>query len=252
MAIIEPLGMRFFGVEIRETELYAISTALKETFNEYQLRWHEPPDMLEKIADIVIRFGDIVMEDERYVLDSSPKTLRELLSKSGAKEYKEFFETFLNKVSKRKTLVKMLSGLSTISIGSGSLSIKFRNRIGEVEGLKINLKKMWERVKKRTKEIRNSFRHFAELVTGEASRTILYAGIYAAAFVLVITSLWFSFAYNIASGLSTIASSIVHTLKASFPILSFIIWLFCSLVTIIEGYPKAKKAFEVIKKFLGS
>jgi hypothetical protein len=250
LAIFEPLGMRFFGVEIRETELFTISSALKETFKEHPLRWHEPPDTLEKIADVIIKFCDSVMEDEKKVLDSDPRILRELLSKSGAEEYKVFFKEFLGNLSKRKTLVKMLSGFSTVSIGVGSVSVRYRDRVGKVEELKINLKKMWEKVKERTKEIKNSFRHLAELMREEAGKTIVHIGIYAAALALIIISLWFSIAYNIASGLSTVASSVVNALKAAFPVLSFIVWLFCTLITIAEGYSKAKDAFEAIQRFL--
>jgi hypothetical protein len=250
LAIIEPLGMRFFGIEMRETELYAISNALKETFNEYPSPWYEPFDTLGKISDIIMKFGDIVMEEEQRVLDSSPEALRELMSKAGVEKYKGFLKTFLEKMSRKKTLVKMLSSLSSVSIGMGSISVRFRNRKGIVEELKINLKKMWEKVKDHTKEIRNSFQHFSELVVREANKTIIHLGVYAASFVLVVFSLWFSIAYNIASGLSTIASTVVNTLKASFPILSFIVWLFCLLVTMIEGKSKAEEAYEIIKKFL--
>jgi phage-related minor tail protein len=144
----------------------------------------------------------------------------------------------------------MLTDLSTVSVGAGSVSVKFRNRLGKIDELKINLKKIWKKVQERTKEIKNSFKHFAELATEEAGKTIVHLGIYAAAFVLVIISLWFSMAYSIASGLSTLASSAVNTLKASFPILSFIVWLFCLLVTLAAGHSKARDAFEVIKKFL--
>lgn len=92
MAIIEPLGMRLFGVEIRETQLYAISTALKETFLEYPPGWHEPSSTIEEIADKIIKFGDLVIADERHLFDSDPKILRELLSKSGLERYKKFLK----------------------------------------------------------------------------------------------------------------------------------------------------------------
>ena len=257
MAIVEPLGIRFFGVEIREHQLYLISTALKETFSEdqpglfdnYPTDKGDPLGKIERIADTILKFGDLVMENEESLLDSDPRTLQDLLSRSGIVEDKEFLAAFLNNVGKRKTLVRMLTDLSSVSIGRGSVLVKFRNKLGEVEELKINLKKLWARVKERAQEIRNSFRHLAELAMEEASNVIVHIGIYAAAFILVIISLWTSMAYSLASGLSTIASSAVSALKVSFPILSFVVWLFCTLVALAGGYSKAKDAYEAARQF---
>lgn len=242
--------MRFLGVEMRETELMAISNAFQETLKEYPSGWFQSSEKLAKIAEMVIKFGDIVMANGEQVLDSNPKTLRRILSQAGAEEHKAFFETFLEQVSKRKALVKMLSGFSTVSVGTGSILVKFRNRMGKVQELKINLAQIWGKVKEREQAIKNSFQHFGELVKETADQTIVHIGIYGAAFALIITSLWFSVAYDVASGLVTIASSLVNTLKAAFPILSFIVWLLCSFLTIVEGYSKAQDAFEALKKFL--
>jgi hypothetical protein len=259
LAVVEPLGIRLFGVEINEHQLNLIARALGETFSgpqptlssKYPIDTRPPLEKIKAIADVVLKFGDLVMEDERLLLDSKPGTLQDLLSKSGVDEHKEFMAAFLDNVAKKKRLVRMLTSLSSVSIGKGSIAVRFRNKMGEVEELKINLKKMWAKVREQADKIKNSFSHLAELALGEASQIIIHSGIYAAAFVLLIVSLWTSIAYSLSSGLSTIASSAVNALKASFPILSFVVWLFCTLVTISGGYSKAKDAYEAAKRFLG-
>jgi len=250
LTIIEPLGIRLFGVEIKETQLNSISNALKETAQEYLPGWHGSAEEMEKIAEVILKFGDLVIEEEKNLLNSNQQALQTLFSRSGAKEYGHFFETFLNNIARRKNVVRMLSDLSGVSIETGSVSIKYRDREGEVEELKINLQKIWKEIRKRAEQIKNSFRHLAELTSGEVKQAIVHIGIYGAAFVLVVFSLWYGMAFSIVSGLSTIASSVVNSLKTCFPLLSIIVWLFCTLIQITEGLPKIHEAYELIKEFL--
>lgn len=225
-----------------------ISSALRETM-------YDPTEIVSKIAEDALRFGDLILEDERHSLESNPETLKSLFSHSGLSEYKFFFERFLESLAKRKGLINLLGGLSSVTTEAGSILVKFRNRVRKIEELKVDLKKIWTEIRKREREIRNSFNHLAEFARktiDEAEGAIVHLGLYGAAFVLVILSLWYSVAYSVASGLSTIASNAVNSLKASFPILSFGIWLFCTIFEVLDSRSKITDAYEAIRQFLAS
>lgn len=245
---MEPLGIRIFGIEFRETHLEAISKTLVETI-------YAPTEIIQKIADGALKFGDLILEDESYAMKSNPEILQSLFSRSGLSEHKPFFESFLENLGRRKGLINMLAGLSSVTAESGSIRVKFRNRSRKIEELKINLKKIWVEIRKREKEIKNSFNHLAEFArraVDEIEGTIVHIGLYGAAFVLVILSLWYSVAYSVTSGLSTIASNAVTSLKATFPILSMIIWLFCLIFEAVDGRSKINEAYDAIKQLLAS
>lgn len=247
--MLEPLGIRFFGVEFRESHLMSILNALRETLG-------RSPNLktgvrgIEEFVDATLEFGDLIIETGA-VLDTNPETLRKLFSESGLITYESFFVTLLRNMAKRKSLVSMLSSLSSIVVESGSSSVRFRNKANRIETLPINLKKIWKEIKKRSKQIKNSFRHLLEVAVEEIKQAVYCIGVYGAAFVLAILSLWYGVAFSVTSGLSTVAQNILNSLKICFPILSFIIWIFCLLYGIAGGVPKARDAYEAMKQFLG-
>jgi hypothetical protein len=100
--------VRILGVELKETHLEAISKAVVETIQ-------EPEEILTNIGARAIKFGELVVETEKYAYDFSLESLRELFEKSGLTDYKYFFPGFLENLSKKQTLVTMLSGLGSVT-----------------------------------------------------------------------------------------------------------------------------------------
>lgn len=247
--MLEPLGIRFFGVEFREAHLESILRALKEAIEESEY-FREDIDQVDRLCEQMLKFGDLVVESKSF-LDSNPETLSKFFLESGLNEYAPFFETLLQNMVRRKSLINMFSTLSSVVVEEGSTSLKFRNRTRKIEKLRINMKKLWKEVHIRSKQIKNSFKHTFEIAIGEVQQSILCIGVYGAAFVLAVFSLWYGVAFSVVSGLSTIAQNILRGLKICFPIVSFVIWIFCLLYSVGGGFSKAKDAYEAMKRFLG-
>lgn len=162
MAVIEPIGIRFFGVEMRERQLRAIAKTAKQAVHD--IRWDNKMalDKVGRLSEPILKFGRLVAENEKYVSSSDPKALQSLFRASGLTEYGNFFEAFLRNLSRKKLLVQMLSSFSLVSIEKGSLLIRFRNVEKITEELKISIEKIWKELEKKAKKVRNSFKQFGQ------------------------------------------------------------------------------------------
>lgn len=247
MSLIEPLGVRILGVDFKESHLEAISKAIVEAV-------YAPEEIIGKIAVRVFKFGDLLSDDEQFLSATNPEALRKLFESSGLNELEHFFLHFLDSLSKNKALVNLLAGFGTVTTEPGSLRIKFRNHAKEIEEIKVNIQKLWQAIRKHETEIKNSFNHLAEFasrIKDQFSSRVVHIGLYGAAFVLVVLSLWYSVAFGVASGLSTIAQNLLRNLKGAWPIISFALFIICSIYGVMEVPQKLNDAIEAAKKFYG-
>jgi len=250
LSMLEPLGIRFFGVEIRERQIIAAARATKEAI--HNMKWdHEKADSeFENLSNNILSFVQLIVEDEEHAASSDAEALKELFQVSGLAEYGRFFNAILGGISRRKLLVQMLSDFGPVSIEQGSLSVRFRNVRKKTEELKVNFRKIWEEAKKKSKNIKSSFRQFAHWAMTGAKTTAIHIGIYGVALAIVLFSVWHSFAFKATTNLGSLASNIVSGLKAAFPILVLVIFIFCALFDLVTSKGILEKGFEAIRRFL--
>lgn len=247
MSVVEPLGVRILGIEFKESHLEATAKAVLDT--PYLAK-----KTLGSIAEGAIKFCEFIQEDEKFLTETNPEVLREIFERSGLTEHKYFFVRFLDNLSKKKSLVNLISSLGSVTTESGSLRIKFRNYLKEIEELKVDIKKLWRRIEEQKVKIINSFKHLAEFAEnrlGEAKDRIVHIGLYGAAFGLIILSLWFSAAFGVISGLSTLASNLFRNLKAAWPIISYILFILCLIYEAMEFSEKLSDARDAVSRILG-
>ena len=144
-----------------------------------------------------------------------------------------------------------MASFGTVSIEQGSLPAKFRS-YGQIEEIKVNLRKLWKIIKKNKDAIVNSFNHLAEYsieIKEKYANVISHIGIYAAALALVFISLWHSVAFQVISGLSTLGQNLLNHLRAAWPIINLILFIICSIYRVMEGPKKLNDAIVAAKKF---
>lgn len=205
---------------------------------------------MEGLSESILKFGLLVTEDEKYMFSSDAESLERLFRASGLIEYGRFFEAFLRNAGKKKLLVQMLSSLSLVSIGRGSTSVRFRNSQKITEVLKVNIRKIRNEAEKKAEKIRNSFKQFAQWAITRAKGIIFHIGIYGVALAIVLFSVWYCFTFNVAASLGSLASNIVASLKAAFPILTLVIFIFCLLFDAATSRGMIEDARKAVHQFL--
>jgi len=246
--MLEPMGIRFFGVEIRERQIIAAARATKEAIHALGWGYERAKSEFTEFSKSILRFSELLIEDEKRAASSEAEALRELFQVSGLAEHGRLFKAVLKGISKRKLLVQMLSDFGPVSIEQGSLLVRFRNTRKKTEELAVNVRKILKEAKRKSENIKNSFRQFAHWVMTGAKRTALHIGIYGVALAIVLFSVWYSFAFNVMTNLGSLASNIIIGLKAAFPILVLAIFIFCLLFDIFTGKEILENGLKAIKQ----
>lgn len=260
---VELFGVRIFGVQIREVELLSIRKSVEEAFSNYGARlsknflpveFHESSALRDivNVANSLFELGPLTVKNEEYFYSSQPEVIRRLFGESGMAKSGKLLEAIARGVSKRKKLLRMLESFSQVSISSGSLVIKYWDRLSkELREFRVNINKLWQFFQKNKEVVVNSFIHFAEWAWNKTAKPLLHFGIYGAAIVIVLLSVWYCVAFNVIDAVRVIGQNMVSVLKVSFPILNLAIWIFCLVYSIATGKSKVEDAWKAISTFFG-
>lgn len=258
--MIDLAGVRIFGVNMRETDLLTIRNTMNKIFKEMRYAPFEREEdyekteayyLMGKLSNNIILMTELVAKDESLWSDNLD-ALKKLLDDSRLGENGEFLTKFAKKISSSQRIVSLLNEFAGVTVEKGSLIVRFRDPIlRQVQRLKIDAKALLTRVEAQKEAIANSFRQLGEWAWQSGLRPILHAGIYIAALVLVIISVWFSITHGVATSLQVTGENLLASLKSALPLILSIVWLACTIFVLATSVSRLQPIRDYIEDQLG-